>query len=164
MRPVRETTMGGKLAAVGLDISNLPPIETLDRKTKLKVMRTFTESLGVACVDCHAGLDFAADTERKRIAKRMWNQLTRVVAMSTLERGGGPGKPMYCDSCHQGDMFILDRRDDKQLIAFMTNVFARLTRTDGQSHDCWTCHGDPMDPPFLNRWRASPAPDIALAK
>lgn len=156
MRDVVPSAMGARLRAAGLDPKDLPPLETLDRGTKLKVMRTFTESLGVACVDCHAGLDFAADTRRKRVAKRMWNELTRVVA---LEEGG---EPAYCDSCHQGDLFVLDRRDRAKVAVFMSEVYdQKLKRTDDRPHDCATCHGDPPDMSFLTKWRESPAPDIA---
>jgi hypothetical protein len=154
MRGPRPTSMANALKEVGLDVKNLPPIESLDMKTKLHVMRTFEQALGVGCDDCHAGTDFKADTHRTRIAKRMWNQITRVVALDG-------GEPVYCDSCHQGDMFILDRRVDLKLIVFMTDEYAgKLERVDGRNHDCPTCHGDPMDPPFLNRWRESSAPDI----
>lgn len=156
MRDLKPTVMADRLRAAGLDIKNLPPLETLDHNTKLKVMRTFTESLGVACVDCHAGTDFAADTKRKRVAKRMWNEIVRVVAMD------GTDAPVFCDSCHQGDMFILDRRDRSKVSLFMTDVYdQKLKRTDGRNHDCATCHGDPPDYAFLTKWRESPAPDIA---
>jgi hypothetical protein len=161
MRDVRPTAMGERLKAAGLDPKDLPPIESLDRKTKLKVMKTFTESLGVACVDCHAGLDFAADTRRKRVAKRMWNEITRVVALDA-DAAGSAGDAMYCDSCHQGDLFILDRRDKAKVTTFMTDVYdQKLKRTDGRDHDCATCHGDPPDLQFLTKWREHPAPDIA---
>jgi hypothetical protein len=156
MREVKPSAMGERLRAAGLDPKNLPPLETLDHDTKLKVMRTFADSLGVACVDCHAGVSFAADTKRKRIAKRMWNEITRVVAIDAT------GDPVFCDSCHQGDMFILDRRDHAKVSLFMTEVYdQKLKRTDGRDHDCGTCHGDPPDYAFLTKWRESPAPDIA---
>jgi hypothetical protein len=160
MRDLKPSAMGERLRAAGLDPKNLPPLETLDRDAKLKVMRTFTDSLGVACVDCHAGLDFAADTKRKRVAKRMWNEITRVVAM---EAPPSPGdEPVFCDSCHQGDLFILDRRNRSKVSLFMTEVYdQKLKRTDGREHDCATCHGDPPDYAFLTKWRESPAPDIA---
>ncbi|MBX3226626.1 MAG: hypothetical protein KIT84_31795 [Labilithrix sp.] len=155
MPPVRASTLGGKLRAAGLDPKDLPPIESLDRRQKLAVMRTFTESLGVACVDCHAGVDWAADTRRKRVAKRMYNELTRVVALDD-------GEPAYCDSCHQGALFVLDRRDKSKVTDFMTDVYeGKLKRTDGREHDCATCHGDPPDLHFLTAWREHPAPDVA---
>ena len=156
MRDLKPSAMGERLRAAGLDPKNLPPLETLDHDTKLKVMRLFADSLGVVCADCHAGADLAADTKRKRIAKRMWNEITRVVAIDAT------GEPVFCDSCHQGDMFILDRRDRAKVSLFMTDVYdQKLKRTDGRDHDCGTCHGDPPDYAFLTKWRESPAPDIA---
>ena len=155
MPDVRASAFGAKLEAAGLDPKKLPPLESLDRHQKLKVMRTFTEALGATCTDCHAGLDWAADTRRKRVAKRMWNELTRVVALEN-------GDAVYCDSCHQGAMFVLDRRDKAKLTTFMTDVYdAKLKRTDGGDHDCSTCHGDPPNLQFLTTWREQPAPDIA---
>lgn len=155
MPPVRVSALGANLEAAGLDPRRLPPLETLDRRQKLAVMRTFNVALGVACVDCHAGLDWAADTRRKRVAKRMWNELTRVL---TLEHG----EPAYCDSCHQGALFVLDRRDKTRLTDFMTDVYeGKLKRADGRDHECSTCHGDPPNLHFLDAWRAAPAPDIA---
>lgn len=155
MQPVRASTLLAKLQAAGLDPKKLPPLESLDRHQKLRVMRTFTESLGIACVDCHAGVDFAADTRRKRAAKRMWNELTRVVAMPN-------GDAVYCDSCHQGALFVLDRRDKAKVTDFMSDVFVdKLKRIDGRDHECATCHGDPPDLHFVSTWKESPAPDIA---
>lgn len=60
----------------------LPPLEALEPGPKQKVMRTFTTALGIPCLGCHAESDFAAETQRKRVAKRMWNELVRVLQMS----------------------------------------------------------------------------------
>jgi hypothetical protein len=159
MRAVKPSAMGAKLRAAGLDPKNLPPIETLEPAAKLKVMRTFTESLGIACVDCHGGVDFRADTRRKRVAKRMWNEITRVVA---LDAEPPADDAIYCDSCHQGDLFVLDRREKSKVSLFMTEVYdQKLKRTDGRDHGCATCHGEPNDMQFLTKWREAPAPDIA---
>ena len=160
MRDIKPSAMGERLRAAGLDPKNLPPLETLDPATKLKVMRTFTESLGIACVDCHAGVDFKADTKRKRVAKRMWNEVTRVVALDPAPAGASDA--VYCDSCHQGDLFILDRHEKSKVSLFMTEVYdQKLKRTDGRDHGCATCHGEPNDMQFLTKWRANAAPDIA---
>lgn len=157
MHEVRATEMSQALAAIGLDPKNLPPIESLDRVRKLRLMKTFTESLGIACVDCHAGLDFAADTRRKRVAKRMYNEITRVLALEN-------GDPVYCDSCHQGSLFILDRRDRTKVAAFMSDVLVdKMKRVDDKDHACETCHGNPPEFTFLTAWRDKPAPDIDTA-
>jgi hypothetical protein len=157
MLDVRPSRMAEALTAAGLDPKSLPPIETLSPKQKLRVMKTFTEALGIGCADCHAGQDFAADTRRKRVAKRMYNEIVRVTALET-------GEPVYCDSCHQGALFTLDRRDKSKVTDFMSDVFVgKMKRVDGRDHDCGTCHGDPPDFKFLTTWKQAPAPDIVLA-
>lgn len=50
MEGVRPIGMAGALAAAGLDVRNLAPLEQLTPAQKQKVMRTFTESLGVPCL------------------------------------------------------------------------------------------------------------------
>jgi len=153
MRDVRATQMGPRLAAVGLDAKNLPPLESLDRRQKLAVMKTFSDSLGLACVDCHDADEFAADTPRRRVAKRMFNEIVRVVAFED-------DAPVYCDSCHQGALYTLDRGDKSKVSAFMSDVLVgKLKRSDGNDHGCETCHGDPPEFAFLATWRARPAPN-----
>jgi len=155
MPGTRATKMGDALRAAGLDPANLPPLETLAPGPKQKVMRTFSQALGVPCVDCHAVDDFAADTRRKRVTKRMWNEIVRVVAMKS------DGAPVYCDSCHDGALFHLDRADGTALAEYMCNAMVGdLKRVDGRSHDCTTCHGDPPDLHLLTTWREEPAPQI----
>lgn len=154
MRPIVATKMGAKLTALGLDPRNLPPIEQIDLPRKRKLMKTFSDSLGVPCVGCHADGDFAADTRRKRVAKRMWNEMVRVLSLES-------GDPVYCDSCHQGAMVMLDRRDKGKVSDFMSDVFVgNMKRVDGRDHDCGTCHGDPPDFKFLSAWKDEPAPDL----
>jgi hypothetical protein len=146
--------MGDALAEMGLDVKNLPPLEQIDPRTKRRLMKTFSESLGVPCVGCHAEGDLKADTRRKRVAKRMFNEIVRVVALEG-------GEPVYCDSCHQGAMFVLDRRDKEKVSDFMSDVMVdAMKRQDGQDHECETCHGDPPDFGFVAAWKSAPAPDI----
>lgn len=146
--PVLEAThMADDLRAVGLDVKNLPPFEKLDRKQLGKVMRTFTRSLGIACVGCHDVNDFARASARKRVAKKMWNEIVRQVAMAD-------GQPVYCDSCHQGSVHALDRRDKAIVASYMDDVFVGLLkRSDGKEHDCGTCHGDPPEFSFVQDWK-----------
>lgn len=157
MGGVRATRMTAALAAAGLDPANLPPLESLAPGPKQRVMRTFTEALGVPCLGCHAEDGFRADTRRKRVAKRMWNEIVRVVAIRD-------GSPVYCDSCHDGALFHLDRRDEEALALYMCDAMARgLRRADGRPHDCTSCHGDPPDFHLVASWKAGPAPDIVSA-
>jgi hypothetical protein len=149
--PVLEAThMESDLRAVGLDPANLPPFEQLDRRQLGKVMRTFTRSLGIACVGCHDVNDFSRTSARKRAAKSMWNEFVRKLAMAD-------GKPVYCDSCHQGGVQVLDRRDKAVVASYMDDVFVgMLRRSDGKEHDCGTCHGDPPEFSFLADWKKAP--------
>jgi hypothetical protein len=158
MKPIAQTTMSAQLAAVGLDPKHLPPLEQLDKSQRLLVMETFNTALGVGCDGCHADPDFHADTRRKRVAKRMWNEITRALSFDN-------GDPVYCDSCHAGKMFLLDRHDKEKVADYMSAEFVgRLKRVDNKDHDCGTCHGDPPDFAFLTDWRELPAPDIRIVK
>lgn len=155
MEGVRATSMGEALAAAGLDVRNLPPIERLTPGQKQKVMRTFTETLGVPCLGCHAEDDFPADTRRKRIAKRMYNEIVRELTLRD-------GEPVYCDTCHDGTMYMLDRRDTRKLTTHMTETLVgQFARVDGRNHDCATCHGEAPDYHMLTTWKLTTAPDIA---
>jgi hypothetical protein len=52
------------------------------------------------------------------------------------------------------DSFVLDRRDDDALAAWMQDNFVgKLARSDGAQHGCATCHGDPFDGEFLDEWK-----------
>jgi hypothetical protein len=158
MRSMASTRMSAQLASVGLDPKKLPPLEQLDKSQRLLVMETFSAALGVPCSGCHADPDFRADTRRKRVAKRMWNDFVRGLAFDN-------GDVLYCDSCHNGQLFSLDRRDKDKVADFMASEFVgRLKRTDNKDHDCGTCHGDPPEFAFLGDWRESPAPDVRIVK
>jgi len=154
MEGVRATRMTAQLAAAGLDVKSLPPIEQLTPGQKQKVMRTFTESLGIPCLGCHAEDAFSADTRRKRIAKRMYNEMVRALTLRD-------GEPVYCDSCHDGTMYMLDRENSAKLVKHMSETLVgQLARVDGRNHDCSTCHGEPPDYHMLTTWKGTTAPDI----
>jgi hypothetical protein len=147
MAVVEATHMAERLSEVGLDPKNLPPFEKLDRRQKARVMKTFTASLGIQCIGCHDLSDFAEPSPRKRVAKRMWNEMVRVLAMAD-------GSPVYCDSCHQGSLLVLDRAEKKLVAGYMDDVMVgKLKRIDGKDHDCGTCHGDPPEFHFIAEWR-----------
>ncbi len=131
--------------ALGIDATNLPAIEKLEPRTLRGVMKLLARSLGVKCGDCHQEGDFAAPTRRKKIAARMWDDFAAKLAM-------GDGSPLFCDSCHQGRIQQIDRRDKKALSQWMDDNFvAKLARKDGQANECETCHVD-MDMRFLAKW------------
>lgn len=157
MEGVRATRMTERLASMGLDVRNLPPIEQLTPNQKQSVMRTFTETLGIPCLGCHAEERFDADTRRKRVAKRMYNEIVRVLALRD-------GEPVYCDSCHDGNLFMLDRRDEAKVTHHMNAVLVgQMMRIDGRPHDCTSCHGDPPDFKMMTTWKYTTAPNITVA-
>ena len=140
--PAPPTVSGSQLtadlAAAGLDPRALPPLDTLDPRTRIKVMKTFTRALGVQCNFCHDTSNYEASTPNKRIAARMWSDFVRGLALRD-------GSVLYCDSCHAGHSEILDRSDIPKLRAWMAeNFVGKLQRTDGAEHRCRTCHGDPF--------------------
>jgi hypothetical protein len=139
------TAMGQDLAAIGIDVKNLPPMEKLDPKALRAVMKLLARSLGGKCADCHSEGDFAAPTPRKKIATRMWNEFA---AKLTMNDGG----PVFCDSCHQGRIIQLDRTDKKALAKWMDASFVDgFKRKDGKGVECETCHVD-MEMKFLSIW------------
>jgi hypothetical protein len=149
--------MAAALAQAGLSVADLPPLQTLAPGPRQRVMRTFTEALGVPCVGCHAENSFKADTRRKRVARRMWDDLVRVFQTKD-------GAPVYCDSCHDGALFHLDRHEPAETAAYMSRfMVGALRRNDGRTHDCTTCHGDPPDFTLLATWKASVAPEIVAS-
>jgi hypothetical protein len=139
------TAMAADLQAIGLDAKNLPRIEKLEPKALRLVMKLFAKSLGAKCGDCHAEGDFAAPTRRKKVAAKMWNEFAAKLTMADAS-------PLFCDSCHQGRLVQLDRRDKKALGQWMdANFVDKLKRKDGKDHGCETCHVD-MEMAFLTKW------------
>jgi len=153
MKPPIATAFAGELTAIGLDPSKLPPLSKLEGDKLRKVMKLFTRSLGVRCGDCHTD-DFAAPTPRKNVASRMWDEFSR--GLTRLDGG-----PVFCDSCHQGKLSFLDRRDMKALSKWMDEHYVdelkRVAAGAGPSapleHGCATCHGDPFEGDILELWR-----------
>ncbi|WP_394822704.1 cytochrome c3 family protein [Pendulispora albinea] len=146
MKPIATSAMAIELQNIGLDLKNLPPLEKLEPAKVRKVMRTFNKALGAKCSDCHNEADYSAMTPKKKIALHMWNDYVRGLALED-------GTALYCDSCHQGRMEFLDRRDKKALAAWMEqNYEDKMRRRDGKEHKCATCHGDPFDGAILARW------------
>lgn len=149
MKAPMPSAMVDDLKALGLDAKNLPPIEKLEPRTLRGVMKLMAKSLGVRCADCHQEGDFAAPTRRKKIAAHMWDQFAAKLALSD---GQGQTGPLFCDSCHQGRTTLLDRRDKKALSKWMDgNFVATLSRKDGKSEECESCHVD-MEMHFLTQW------------
>jgi hypothetical protein len=153
-QPVIASAMEGDLEALDLDLASLPPLKDLPPVTLRKVMKTFTRSLGASCTDCHVENDYAAPTERKRVATFMWDRFVRAYGL----KKGSDAAPLYCDSCHHGALGdksapLLDRHDEIALAHWMEDNLTHglVRRNGGAAIDCTTCHGDPFDGHFLRR-------------
>ncbi len=145
MKPPVPSGMVDALRDLGLDPKRLPPIEKLEPRVLRGVMKLMGKSLGAKCGDCHQEGDFAAPTRRKKIAAHMWDDFAAKLSLAD-------GSALFCDSCHQGRIRQLDRRDKKALSQWMDDNFvARLARVDGRPTECETCHVD-MEMLFLNKW------------
>ena len=141
------TALVAELDALGLDARDLPPIEKLDPRALRGVMKLMARSLGLKCSDCHAEGDFAAPTPRKHIATRMWNEWAAKMTLNDA--------PLFCDSCHQGRIKLLDRSDKTALSRWMADNFVSLLKLkDAQPTQCETCHVH-MDMHFLSTWSVS---------
>lgn len=143
-----------ELTKGGIDLAALP--DTLEaaigtRAKREAVMKAFTIALGVNCDGCHASsgsrVDYGADTPKKNVAKKMWANL-----VSGLKQKDNSA--LFCDSCHQGKMTFLDRKDDEALGNWMqANFVDKMVRRDGAKHDCSSCHGKPFDGNFIDSWK-----------
>jgi hypothetical protein len=151
----RESAMADQLQAAGLDLQHLPALDDVPDDALEIVMKSFTKALGVKCKDCHAD-DYTTDTPEKRVAQKMWDEFVRKLTLPD-------GKPLYCDSCHQGSSTFLDRSDASHggtLGKWMKAKYVEgLRRKDGAEHKCSTCHGSPFVGNFLDDWAGADEPD-----
>lgn len=129
------TAFADKLTAIGLDVNDLPSLHDLPMAQKLKVMRTFNESMGISCNACHDTSDYAKPTEQKEIAAAGWEGISRKLTM-------GDGSAIYCDSCHYGKFDFLDRSEGHEGIArwMQKNFVEQLKTKSGEEMQCTTCH------------------------
>jgi hypothetical protein len=152
MNPIKASAMGDELKALGLDPKKLPPLAKMEPEKLRQVMKTITKAVGGQCTTCHDANDFRAWTPNKKVASHMWNDWVRGLTMED-------GSVLYCDSCHQGHLKFLDRKDKKELSKWMdANFVSKLKRLDKKEHGCETCHGDPFDPKFLDKWEKENVP------
>ena len=143
-----------ELTKAGIDVATLPDTIEAAIGTRAKreaIMKAFTLALGVGCDGCHASsggrVDYGADTPKKNVARKMWTNL-----VSGLKQKDNSA--LFCDSCHQGKMTFLDRKDDEALGMWMqANFVDKMARKDGAKHDCATCHGKPFDGNFIDSWK-----------
>jgi hypothetical protein len=147
MKPIAVSTLTSSFPS-GLDAKRLPPLAKLEPKKLREVMKLFTKSLGAKCSDCHVEGDFAAPTRRKKIAEKMWDEYVVKLTMAD-------DSPVFCDTCHQGQLLVLDRHDKKAVGQWMhENFVEKLKRVDSAENGCKSegCHGASMDLGFLKRW------------
>jgi hypothetical protein len=142
-----------KLKTAGFTVDTLPAqIKGLSSSKRHAIMETFTIALGTTCDGCHqkgaaTEADFAIDTPRKKIARRMWTDF--VAALQKKD-----GSAIYCDTCHQGKIQFLDRSDVPALRRWMQKSFVDgLARKDGSMQECARCHGEPFNDSFLDDWK-----------
>jgi len=151
MKAPTPSELGDKLTAIGLDPKELPPLTKLHPDQIRKVMPLIAKSLGVKCTACHIWNSDGPPprTPRMNVAEQMWNRFVRGLTLAD-------GQPLFCDSCHHGSMQVVDRHDTKALGAWMKESFViGLSRNDQKENECATCHGNPMQPRFINLWRTS---------
>ena len=148
MKPPVPSTMATDLTAIGLDPKNLPPMAKLEPDKLRKVMKLLSKSLGVPCNGCHLD-DMSAATPRKAVTEHMWDEYARGMTMAD-------GSPLFCDSCHQSAVTILDRSDKKVLAKWMDGAYvAKLKpKAKGASIECATCHGEDHEMHFIDLWKA----------
>jgi hypothetical protein len=143
--PIRASLLAQDLINAGFDPLNLPLLlDEADQMAHVPLMHSFNASLG-DCTSCHEA-DAAVWTAQKLITRHMWEDILSVLVMKD-------GSPLYCDSCHQGEVLFLDRSDPAALEVWMQeNMVDKLARRDGQPHDCATCHGEPANYDLLTLW------------
>jgi len=139
--------MAPELTALGLDPKNLPAMSKLEPDKLRKVMKLISRSLGVQCNGCHLQ-DPSAATPRKRVAEKMWDEYLRGFTLAD-------GAPLFCDSCHQGAVVILDRTDKKALGKWMEAAFVGKLqpRVKGAELECATCHSEDHEMHFVDLWK-----------
>ncbi len=88
--------------------------KTISKEDLIKVMRNFTEGLGVRCNFCHVGeegkplssYDFASDDKdnkgKARIMLKMTNKINEDYLSDLKEFGGGNVLEVKCITCHHG--------------------------------------------------------------
>jgi hypothetical protein len=150
---VGPSSMLAKVDKLGIDLSK--PLSEIPLAKKKKLMPLFQKALGFKdCTGCHAGkpgaIDFKADTHELKLARGMWDHF--VVKLRDENN-----KRIFCDSCHQGEHHLLNRKDKDALNTFMHDDYEhKLARADGEEHSCSTCHTDVFEGHiFRDVWKIS---------
>ena len=139
MLPLAPTQFTSELRELGITATTVPDWQALGPALKKKLMPLFKKSLGFEkCSGCHKS-DVGIITHNMKVAKQMWQHF--VVPLRQTD-----GSLVFCDSCHNGSMNILERSNPEALSAFMKAEYAhKVTRLDKSPHACKTCHGEPFE-------------------
>ena len=110
------------------------------------MMQEVSRALGVTCAYCHVSGDFAAMTERKRVA----NWMATEFVPSLHERSGGD---ITCRDCHAGRAKILGnpRRRDWAIEWMTRELGERFEAAGGGPLYCKTCHGAELGNPAFRK-------------
>lgn len=155
MPDVSASKLADDLKAIGLDIAKLPKMAALKADQRSKVMPILKKATGMDCKDCHEDKDFKKETPHKIVARKMWDEF--VVPMK-LASG-----PLFCDSCHQGASYQLDRKNKDAVGAYMDAQYTKkLTKKDGKEVKCETCHTDMEMKVFEKLWKTKLPPHAEL--
>jgi hypothetical protein len=79
-----------------MDLQALPA-RTSPREVN-RIMKVWSQALGVSCGACHVGTDYARDTETKTVARAM----VRMTHELNTGYFKGYGLEMTCETCHRG--------------------------------------------------------------
>ena len=135
--PITASKLAADVAKLGIDLKKPQPLEKIKLSTKKKLMPLFQKAMGYdSCEGCHAEGDFKKNTHNVKMARQMWNRFV-------VELRDAKGNGIFCDTCHNGNSHLFDRSDKDAVRKFMTDEYEKkLTRADGNDHNCQTCHGD----------------------
>src|SRR5687767_8879701 len=87
-----------KRRSAKMDLQALPP-KTSAREVD-RIMKVWSHALGVTCGACHAGTDYARDTDAKTVARAMV-RMTRELNTGYFK---DYGLEVTCETCHRGKL------------------------------------------------------------
>lgn len=157
--PIAQSKLVEDLKKIGLNTAKMPDLKTMSLAQKKKVMPIMQKAMGyAACTGCHVEGDFKAETRNLKISREMWRAYT-------VELRDEKGGAVFCDTCHQGNVKVLNRSNKEALKEFMEEEYEhKLTRADKADMECSTCHGDTMEMKIIEKLWKIPADTTASAK
>lgn len=150
--PLAQSKFIEDLKKVGINTAKIPEIGKIPLAQKKKLMPFMQKAMGyTACTGCHVEGDFKAETRNLKISRQMWNAYT----VPMLDEKGGA---VFCDTCHSGQVKVLNRADTEGLKKFMEDEYEhKLKLADKKEMECSTCHGDAMETKIIEKiWKIPP--------